>query len=87
MNALHATVVAGQPPAPDRRLIPILARVLDLGRGPQGLVRWVQERVGRDPVRAPRTTVLNRLAGELAVEIRGGGWAGTVLDYRGVQPG
>ncbi|HVK12890.1 MAG TPA: hypothetical protein VM597_29325 [Gemmataceae bacterium] len=65
----------------DRRLIPILARVLDLGRGPQGLVRWVQDRVADAPSGPGRTSVLNQLAGELTVEIRRGAWAGTVLDY------
>jgi hypothetical protein len=71
----------------DRRLIPILARVLDLGRGPQNLVRWVQDRVGDAPAGPARTSVLNRLAGELTVEIRRGAWAGTVLDYnRTIQP-
>ena len=73
--------------AVDRRLIPILARILDLGRGPQGLVRWVQDRVGDAPAGPARATVLNRLAGELAGEIRRGAWAGTVLDYnRTIQP-
>ncbi len=73
----------------DRRLIPILARVLDLGRGPQNLVRWVQDRVGDSdaPAGPARTSVLNRLAGELTVESRRGAWAGTVLDYnRTIQP-
>jgi hypothetical protein len=65
----------------DRRLIPILARVLDLGRGPRGLVRWVQDRVAAAPMGPGRTNVLNQLAGELTVEIRRGAWAGTVLDY------
>ena len=57
-----------------------MARVLDLGRGPNGLVRWVHDRVGHAPDGQSRSSVLNRLAGELAGEIRRGAWAGTVLD-------
>jgi PAS domain S-box-containing protein len=59
-------------PAAEARLIPVLARALDLGRGPPGLVSWVRSRVpasvtaGRDDGVARRGTLLKRLAGELS---------------------
>lgn len=67
------------------RLLPIIARAIESGRGPPALVRWVRERLGRHPFPAapadPRTT--GRLAGELAAWLRAErGRASTVGGFR-----
>ncbi len=36
---------AGEPPEEVQRLLPVLARVFDLGRGPPGLVWWVRRQL------------------------------------------
>lgn len=57
-------------------LVPLIARVLDLGRGPPALVRWVRRRlaaVGAPAGRASparRKLLLLRLARDLAAQLR-----------------
>jgi hypothetical protein len=54
---------SGSPPADDRRLGPVIARSLELGRGPPGLVNWLaRHRGGPSPQPlAPLAAELNRL--------------------------
>ncbi|AMV25299.1 hypothetical protein VT84_12940 [Gemmata sp. SH-PL17] len=51
----------------ERALLPVLARVLDLGQGPPGLVSWVQYQLTswNLPGTGPSESVLHRLACEL----------------------
>ncbi|AWM40696.1 hypothetical protein GobsT_07700 [Gemmata obscuriglobus] len=48
---------------PGARLLPLIARVIDLGRGPPGLVQWVTARLGCG---LGARELAHRLAGELA---------------------
>jgi len=66
---------AGAPPAEARRLTPVLARALDLGRGPPGLVSWLaRHRPGSS------TETLARLADELNQRIRTAGVTETLAE-------
>jgi hypothetical protein len=83
----RSEVAAGEYELPDEaesKLVPILNRVLELGRGPADLVGWVRDRLaatGR-PGEAPRL-VARRLAHELALVLRRRGVAETlVVDVR-----
>ncbi|HKB03755.1 MAG TPA: hypothetical protein VKD90_16140 [Gemmataceae bacterium] len=72
------------------RFTPVLARVIELGRGPPGLVRWVQEQLER-PAAAPpaaRASAILRLAGELSRLLRRAGAGATLAAYsRRTLPG
>lgn len=74
----------GPADAADQLYAPILARAIDLGRGPAGLVGWVRHRLaaaGRPDEPAAQTA--RRLAHELADLVRRGGVTDTlVLDVR-----
>ena len=54
------------------RLLPVLARAMDLGRGPPALILWLRERLQRirassaEPDAFACTSVLNRLANDVA---------------------
>ncbi len=71
---------ADRPGGGPAHLVPIIARVVDLGRGPPGLVAWVHGRLdgGRPPGSAAREAVVHRLAVELAVTLGRAGAADTV---------
>jgi hypothetical protein len=59
---------SGSPPADDRRLGPVIARSLELGRGPPGLVNWLaRHRAGPSP------QPLAQLAAELNRRVRRAG--------------
>jgi hypothetical protein len=70
------------PPRDERLLLPVLARVLDLGHGPPALVSWVRDRLrvwnapGGDPEPARGAPVLLRLARELVRLLPPGGIGG-----------
>ncbi|MBP3954054.1 hypothetical protein J8F10_01915 [Gemmata sp. G18] len=51
----------------ERLLLPVLARVIDLGQGPPGLVSWVQHQLTswNVPTSDTEAAVLRRLACEL----------------------
>jgi hypothetical protein len=67
--ASRAPSWSGLPIESEARLVPILTRVIELGRGVPGLVRWVQGRLGES---APMATgpEARRLARELAGVLR-----------------
>ena len=74
-------------PAAEARLVPILARAIELGRGPPGLVQWVRGRLAAGgaesntgPGAVPHKPLLRRLAGELARVLRPGGVDETLTD-------
>jgi hypothetical protein len=48
------------------RLVPVLARVLELGRGPGALAGWVRPQIPPAVAPAARARLARRLAGELA---------------------
>ena len=79
MNS-HSTRATHAPtPSDEQRFLPVLARAVDLGRGPPGLVAWVQHRLRAwntptENLEAPRQRpVLVRLARELARLLQGDG--------------
>lgn len=55
------------PPASVTRLLPVIARAVELGRGPPGLVGWVREQLRGEPPGDPTAPDrVGRLARELA---------------------
>lgn len=66
---------AGSPPPDDRRLGPVIARSLELGRGPPGLVNWLaRHRAG------PSAQPLPQLAAELNRLVRRAGVTETLSE-------
>jgi len=63
--------IDNQPLSDEQPFLPILARIIDLGQGPPGLVSWVRERLGvlrmsaGDPETDCGTPILLRMAREL----------------------
>jgi hypothetical protein len=65
-------------------LVPVLARVVELGRGPPALVRWVRDRLGRaGGVGAGRGPAVRQLARELARLLARDGAVGTLPHHAG----
>ena len=61
------------------RLIPVVTRAAELGRGPPWLVGWVRGQLtGRTAIRDP--SVARRLAGDLARLLRPSGLVDTIRD-------
>jgi CheY-like chemotaxis protein len=73
-------------PADAARLLPVISRALDLGRGPPALMSWLRERLPRsrphdpNPSSAERASMLNRLAIE-AAELLNRPANGTVVSH------
>jgi len=65
----HGPSWGGVPTESEARLVPILTRVIELGRGAPGLVQWVQGRLGGSAPAAPQP-VARQLARELAGALR-----------------
>jgi hypothetical protein len=92
-NSVQPSLVGG--PAAGR-FIPVVARVIELGRGPPGLVRWVREHLDGARASQPvaRASAVRRLAGELtrlifwarASTTFADGARHTVLDFAPAQP-
>jgi hypothetical protein len=80
-----ATSSASRPAADEARLVPILARAAELGRGPPWLVGWVRGRLARlgAPNLSADPAVARRLARELAWLVRPAGLTDTVRDRAG----
>jgi hypothetical protein len=77
----RGSAIPGFPDDVSRWLLPVLARVVRLGRGPAGLVEWVRER--RDRAGGPADPGhLLRLAAELGSCLRQNALAGTRDDRR-----
>jgi hypothetical protein len=60
-------------PPEARQFVPVIARALELGEGPPGLLRWLS---GRDRTPDASPTGLHRLAVELASAVRSSRAAG-----------
>jgi hypothetical protein len=69
----HSGVRPGSSAGGSARLMPVLARALETGRGPAGLVGWLNDRGA-----APATVA--RLAGELDRAVRRAGVAETLRE-------
>src|SRR5262249_25381478 len=96
MNSQSTQATSAPTQSDVRRFLPVLARVVDLGRGPPGLVAWVQHRLRawNTPTESLSATchrqVLLRLARELTRLLQGDGQEmnlgeelqQTVLGYR-----
>jgi hypothetical protein len=59
------------------RLVPVLARAIELGRGPAGLLGWVLEQLPASIGPAEREPLARRLAGELTRYVARHALAGT----------
>ena len=70
----------GAPAAEATRLVPVLVRAIELGRGPPGLVRWLAGRLPPDPRARPPEAAVARLAAELNRVLRRTGRAETVAE-------
>lgn len=71
---------SGAPAAEAARLVPVLARVIELGSGPPGLVRWLAGRVPPGPRARPPDAAVAPLAAELHRLIHRAGVAETVVE-------
>jgi hypothetical protein len=66
-------------PDGETRLVPVVARAVELGRGPPWLVRWVRSQL-TGPAVAADPTIVRRLARDLARLVGSTGVAETIPD-------
>lgn len=75
----RACAPSAAPPAEATRLVPVLTRAIELGRGPPGLLNWLAGRLPPgERVRPPAATVA-RLAAELHRALGRSGVAETIV--------
>ena len=79
---LHRWVRApsAAPLAEATRLVPVLARAIELGTGPPGLMHWLAERLPSGHGTRPPPASVARLAAELNRVLRRAGVAETVTE-------
>ena len=75
-----ACAPSGAPAAEATRLVPILVRALELGRGPPGLLHWLAGRLPPDLGTRPPPAAVARLAAELNRLLRRAGVTETVVE-------
>jgi hypothetical protein len=68
------------PAAEVTTLVPVLVRVVELGRGPPGLMRWLNGQLDRPGRAGPPVGALTRLAAELNQVVRRAGVAETIAE-------
>ena len=76
----QARTPSTEPPAEATRLVPVLVRAIELGRGPPALVSWLAGRYPSGHGNRPPAAELARLAAELSHLVQRAGVAETVLD-------
>ena len=75
----RACAPSAAPPAEATRLVPVLVRAIELGRGPPGLLHWLAGRLPPDPATRPPPAAVARLAAELNQILRRAGVTETVV--------
>jgi hypothetical protein len=68
------------PPAEATRLVPVLVRAIELGRGPPGLLHWLAGWLPPAPGGRPPPDAVARLAAELTRILRRVGVTETVVE-------
>ena len=76
----RACAPSGAPPAEAQRLVPVLVRAIELGRGPPGLLHWLADRLPPGHDTRPSAAAVARLAAELHRLLRRAGVTETVVE-------
>ena len=76
----RACAPSAAPPAEAARLVPVLTRAIELGRGPPALLDWLAGRLPPGPGARPPAAAVARLAAELHRLLRRAGVAETIAE-------